>query len=84
MLGRVIELCEEMKGNKQHFPQRSPRSLHEVLMAGFRKEQLERDLEEELEDVSHGALRILIMLKYKIKLVGLRLRTALLNDKINV
>jgi len=86
MLGHTLNVAEEMKA-KQNKPQRphssKERTVHEVLMEGFRKEQLERDLEEELEEVSNGALRTLIRLKYKGKSILLWIRAAMRKDKLN-
>ena len=83
MLGHTLNVAEEMSA-KQNKPQRPHRTTHELLMEGFRKEQLERDLEEELEEVSNGALRTLIRLKYKGKSILLWIRAAMRKDKINV
>lgn len=83
MLGRILNVVSDYERGRTGRPQRSHRTTHELLMEGFVKEQHKRDLEEELEDVSNGALRSLILLKYKIKYIRIWFRTAMRKDKLN-
>ena len=79
MLGHSINVVEEMreKQNKPQRPHRKEQSVSELLREGYEIEKHQRDLEEELEEASNGALRSLIVLKYKIKYIWVWLRMAM-------
>ena len=79
MLGHCMVIAEEMsaKQKSSQRPHRKEKSVSELLREGFVIEKHQRDLEEELEEASNGALRSLIVLKYKIKYIGVWLKIAM-------